>query len=242
MTMPINTFQDILDALEQDHTLREKLREYILTQELLQMPAQIQTIILQIAELRDGQLVLQNQVNSLDRRTASLENTMESVEGRLEGVEGRLGSVEQQGRRMEGRLGNIEGGLYEQSVIQRSLPRATRMGISNPVIAFARRGQSRQQFYNSMMEAVERGQITTSEYDDLTEADVIIRGDNRRHAVFEASLGPDQDDIERALRRADILRRATGDEVIPGVIAPEASPQFIQLAESRNVRFIAVSV
>ena len=115
------------------------------------------------------------------------------------------------------------------------------MGIGNPVIAFARMGQSRQQFHNAMVAAMEREQITINEYEDLTEADVIIRGDNRRHAVFEASLGPDQDDIERALRRAEILSRATGDEVIPGVIAPEASPQFIQLAESRNVQVLTIS-
>ena len=39
MTMPINTFQDILDALERDPALRDALRRHILSEELLQLPA-----------------------------------------------------------------------------------------------------------------------------------------------------------------------------------------------------------
>ena len=39
MTTPINTFQDILDALERDPALRDALRRHILSEELLQLPA-----------------------------------------------------------------------------------------------------------------------------------------------------------------------------------------------------------
>ena len=39
MTMPINSFQGILDLLERNPTLRYQLRAHILTLELLQLPA-----------------------------------------------------------------------------------------------------------------------------------------------------------------------------------------------------------
>ena len=39
MTTPINTFEEILEALERDPVLKEALRRHILTDELLQMPS-----------------------------------------------------------------------------------------------------------------------------------------------------------------------------------------------------------
>ena len=44
MTTPINTLEDILNALESDPALREALRRHILTDEVLQMPVRLQRI------------------------------------------------------------------------------------------------------------------------------------------------------------------------------------------------------
>ena len=45
MTTPINDFQDILDAIERNPALRDTLRRYILTDELLQMPLRLEQFI-----------------------------------------------------------------------------------------------------------------------------------------------------------------------------------------------------
>ena len=45
MTTPINTFEDILDAMERDPALRDALRRHILTDELLQMPLRLEQFI-----------------------------------------------------------------------------------------------------------------------------------------------------------------------------------------------------
>ena len=45
MTTPINTFEDILDAMERDPALRDTLRRHILTDELLQMPLRLEQFI-----------------------------------------------------------------------------------------------------------------------------------------------------------------------------------------------------
>ena len=44
MTTPINTLEDILNALERNPALREALRRHILTDELLQMPVRLERI------------------------------------------------------------------------------------------------------------------------------------------------------------------------------------------------------
>ena len=45
MTTPINTFEDILDALERDPALRDTLRRHILTDEFLQMPLRLEQLV-----------------------------------------------------------------------------------------------------------------------------------------------------------------------------------------------------
>ena len=61
----INTFQDILDALEQDPALREQLRRHILTEELLQLPAAVQELRTDVAELKNGVTEIKTDVAEL---------------------------------------------------------------------------------------------------------------------------------------------------------------------------------
>ena len=44
MTSPVNNFQDILNAMERDPTLRDALRRHILTEDLLQVPVRLERI------------------------------------------------------------------------------------------------------------------------------------------------------------------------------------------------------
>ena len=76
MTMPINSLQDILDAMEHDPALRDALRLHVLTQELLQLPAQF----------------------------VLLREDVTNIQGRMNRVEGRLGNIE--GNQYEGRAAN----------------------------------------------------------------------------------------------------------------------------------------
>ena len=45
MTTPINSFEDILDAMERDPALRDALRRHILTDELFQVPVRLEQFI-----------------------------------------------------------------------------------------------------------------------------------------------------------------------------------------------------
>ena len=63
MTTPINTLEDILEALERDPALREALRRHILTDELLQMPVRLQRIETDVSTLKDNLSSLTTTVN-----------------------------------------------------------------------------------------------------------------------------------------------------------------------------------
>ena len=183
----------------------DQLRSYILTEELLQLPAQFVLLRADVDELKSGQGRLETRMN-----------------------------------RAEGRLGNIEGYLYEERALNRILARATRLDIEGGQIAFAKTGQARQDFHEAMSTAVRTGVISQDEYEDLAEADLVIRGRNRRHAVVEISLGPDEDDLSRALRRSEILHRATREHVSAVIATPDPHPSLIGEAEGRSVLVLGI--
>ena len=76
MATPINTFEDILDAMERDPALRDALRRHILTDELLQMP------------LRFEQFITEQRAFNEDMRERS-SNTLTRLD-RMEGDSGTL--------------------------------------------------------------------------------------------------------------------------------------------------------
>ena len=65
MTTPINTFEEILEALERDPALREALRRHILTDELLQMPVRLQRIETDVSTLKENLTTLTTTVNRI---------------------------------------------------------------------------------------------------------------------------------------------------------------------------------
>ena len=65
MTTPINTFEEILEALERDPALKEALRRHILTDELLQMPVRLERIETDVSTLKENLTTLTNTVNRI---------------------------------------------------------------------------------------------------------------------------------------------------------------------------------
>ena len=254
MTTPVNSFQDILDALERDSSLREQVRSHILTEELLQLPAQFLLLRADVdklkagqsrleedvASLKEGQARLEEDVASLKEGQESLRAGQESLRAGQESLRAGQESLERRMNRVEGRLGNIEGNQYEERAVNRIVGRAWRLGIEGAQIAFSKTGQSRQDFHDAMAGSVQSSVISQDEYDDLTEADLIVRGRNRHHAVVEISLGPDEGDMTRALRRADILHRAISEQVSAVIAAPDPDPTFAREAEGRNLHVLDI--
>ena len=113
------------------------------------------------------------------------------------------------------------------------------LGIERARIVLAP-GESRPAFHDAMESAVEQDLISQEELADLVRADIILRGTNSRHAVIEASLGPDAEDLERAQRRAAILARATGDDTVAVVAVPESTNQFRADAQQMGVAVLEI--
>ncbi len=217
----MNTFEDLLRLLETRPDLRDQLRSHILTEELLQLPARLIKVENDLAELKSD--------------VKELKAGQDRLETRMTGVETRMDDMATRMNRMDGNISNIMGHQYETDAIDTALSRASEiLHIRRPRIAKSQRG--RENFFAEIMEdAIDAGQITLQEYARLNRTDIIITSRQGHHAVIEASLGPNQEDLQRARDRADILQRATGATVTAVVATPQPHPAFVALAESQGI-------
>ena len=114
------------------------------------------------------------------------------------------------------------------------------LGIEGPRLAYSKFDTAHPNFNQALQSALRSGLISREQFRDLIRADLIVYGQNGRHAVVEVSHGPNEDDISRAIRRAEILHTATGDEVTPVVATPDPHPALIQQAEGRGAQVLDV--
>jgi hypothetical protein len=87
-----------------------------------------------------------------------------------------------------------------------------------------------QELANLLDEPVAKGVLSRAERKDILMSDVVLRGrrwadDAEAYLVAEVSVGIGEDDVERALRRAELLHRAIERPVIPAVAGRGITPQ-----------------
>ena len=240
MTTPINSFQDILDAMERDPALRDALRRYILTDEVLALPAQVkalteavEALVNESRELRTGQEQLRADVGELRADVADLRAGQEQIraevgELRADVAELRAGQEELRTNvgRMGGDVSRLLGTNYEGKATV-AAPRLARriLGLANPTVVGRGWANNLVLPLPEADQAAEKGDITWEEADDLVLADVIVRATEQNGApvyvLAEISITVQERDRVRAHRRAALLEKATGVTTIPVVIGIE---------------------
>ena len=241
--MIINNFDDILRAMEQDPALRAAMRRHILTEELLQLPAQVNRLETSVnrletsvAELQEGQSRLENSVAQLQEGQSRLENRMDNLETGMEELKGRMDT-------MAGRLGDIIGSDYEARSL-RVAPRRLQqvMGIRNATLILAARQTPPRDILPVIDQAITDGRISEAEAEDLENLDLAFTGwdpsGNTVQAAIEASVTISREDTRRAVRRAEILERATGTSTRAVIIGENISPEDHTYAQDLGAAFL----
>ena len=248
--MIINNFDDILQAMEQDPALREAMRRHILTEELLQLPVQVSRLETRMDDLEAGQEDIKSRIDNLEDGQKRLEAGQEELKGRMDNLEAgqnrlEAGQEELKGRMdtMAGRLGDAVGHAYENQAV-RMAPRRLRqaLGIRNATLILGAKQPGGHEIHHLLEDAVETSRISEAEADDLERLDLAFTGHdpsgNAIHTAIEASITISPEDIRRAMRRADILERATQVPSRPAVIGENISPEDQAEAENLGVAFL----
>ena len=233
MPFTIEDFQDLLQLLEARPEWRAELRQRVLSQELLDLPA-------------------------LVRRLAEAQERSEQGLERIEAVLERLAAAQ---ARSEERLGRVEAALEQTAA---SLARLTarfeeheRRNASDfqtlKTDAFARRLAQQPNLFRQLVaepqpltlaeadawlgRLVDEGRLTLEGHQQLAWLDLLVRGqrdEQEGYLVVEASWTIGPKDVDRAARRAALLREA-GVVAWPVVVGYRMSTDAQQLAPQRQV-------
>ena len=239
----INTFEEILQAMERNPALRDAMRRHILTEELLRLPAQVSRMETDVTELKadvaglkDGQARLETDVADLKDGQARLE------EGQAR-LETDVADLKDGQARISGQLGNIIGSEYERQAARLAGRRMRQQfGLSRIEMLQAITVPDKLDLTNLLDRANETGAISQEEADDMELADLALRGleagGREVHVVAEVSLTVQDQDVQRAARRAAIMARAAGGTVHPAVIGESISSTALEAASREQVIFI----
>ena len=264
MATPIGSFQDILDALEQNPEYREAMRRHILDEEIRRLPAEFRKlretvdslaqavrdymettnerlgrVESDVAELKEGQARLESDVAELKEGQARLESDVaELKEGQTELKAGHT--------RLEGRIGDVAGTNYERRIAKhcRSIV-SRRLGIKRAKVLHSISVPDNEAFDDLVYAASEAGSITDEQAYDLDLSDIIVAGAGAprqaNYAVIEVSETIDDDDVDRAHERAAILARAISEPVVAAVIGRSVSETNRQRAARNDVTVIVMA-
>ena len=138
--------------------------------------------------------------------------------------------------RLEGRMGNVEGGLYERGIRAKAVFRAQHiLGLENPHIVLTQDSQPAPQLHRALSQAIRSGALSLEQSAEVYDVDLIIAGDDHRYVVIEVSITAEEDDIDRARRRADFLATATGGMAAPALITANLGAVQRAQAAARDV-------
>ncbi len=262
-TRNINTFQDILDAMAEDPQLHNAMRQHILGEELLQLPAmfanmaqiieQILTAITAISERLERMEERQDRMDErlermeerqdrMDERLERMEERQDRMDERLERMDGRQGRMDERQDRMEGTLNRLNGNDYERKAARRAA-RLARRYLSLPAagIVYAITAPDNNFIPDLTDRAVVNGGISDEQADDLENSDIILADTSLgtpEYAVIEVSLTVDEHDVSRARTRADILAQASNATVKAAVIGVQMLDSVQQLLADSDVTVI----
>ena len=271
MTTPIQSFQDILDLLEQNPEYREAMRRYILDEEFRRVPADVRELRESIASLaqtvreyvaatdarlgrlEDGQAELKADVTELKADVTELkadvtELKADVTELKADVTELKVGQIrlEEGQTRLEGRIGDVAGTAYERRIVRHSRRIVGRyLGIKRAKILRSINVMEHETLDGLMETATEAGSVTDEQGYELDLADIIITGSGAPggagYAVIEVSETIDDNDVDRAHERAAILARAVSEPVTAAVIGKSVSDANRQRAARSSVTVIIMA-
>jgi DNA repair exonuclease SbcCD ATPase subunit len=151
-----------------------------------------------------------------DRRFAELATAIQALAQRVDNLDGL-----------------VRGWVHEDRY--RTRPRRYRRLLLDPHILSTEAREA------LLRQAEAAGRLTPEEAAELEDADVLVQGRSRATGgeafrVVEVSAKVDTDDVERAVERAEILRKARPEaEVIPVAAGPEIHPLAARAARDQGV-------
>ena len=229
MAFSVEEFHDLVRILEERPEWRSELRRLILTDHLLALPEQM-TELRAYTEQRFQELAAAQQ--RTEERLTTLAAAQQRTEERLTAVSTQLVDLIQIVQTFATDLGELKGRNLEYTY-------GTKVYAYFGRIVRRAHALSPDELTSLLEDAIDRGVLSEEQAEDVSLADVIVRGRRRTDGaevflVVEVSWGVGPLDVERAMRRASLLAH-TGTPALPVVAGTWITPEAANLARTQQV-------
>ncbi|MBI2911966.1 MAG: hypothetical protein HYY05_07465 [Chloroflexi bacterium] len=257
MTFTVADFEDLLRLLDERPDWQAELRRRVLSGELLALPALVRGVA-------EAQARSEERLGRIEAIVERLAEAQARSEERLAGVEAIVERLAEAQARSEERLGRIEAALQQTAEgLARLTARfeeherrnATDLGVLK-TDAFARRLAQQPNLFRQLVaepqpltlaesdawlgRLVDEGRLSLQAHQQVVWLDLLVKGrrdGQEGYLVVEASWTIGSSDVDRAARRAALLREA-GIVAWPAVVGYRMSAGAQQLAPQRQVLVI----
>ncbi len=230
LCMAIESFDDLLQQLDDHPEWRQRLQSVVLTDRLLALPDIVADLAVQVGALAERMDALTERMDALTVRMDALTGRVEEVAELQRGTEMRLqGLIEQVSgavNRSDEALGYVVEERYRNRAHAHFQTIARRIRVLSP------------DALDDLLEpAVDGGTLTEDEAAQVRWADAVISGRRDGEVVYlvlEASYVVDDHDVDRAARRARIVAKL-GSPALPVVAGRKILPRVPGLAGRMGV-------
>jgi len=243
----IKEFEDLLNLLRERPDYLEKLRMLILTKELLELPVKFEEFRREVNQRFEE---IDRRFDEVDRRFEESDKKFEAfrseVNQRFEKLEKGQEEMKERQERMEEILKRHEISIQELKGWQ--LEHKVRTNICAYLGRYIRkcRIKDKSEIADELDEYVERNIISESERDEVLLLDILVIGISKRtneeiYIAVEVSYKIGDYDVERAIKRMEILKRIYKKEVKAVIIGKEISDKTEMKLKNLNIDFILIS-
>ena len=206
-----------------------------------QMLLDVKQVQSDMAETKANVKQLQSDMAETKANVKQIQSDMTEVKTDVKQLQSDMAETRTDVRRIDGRLDRGFGANYEAKVAQnvRSIL-GQQAGVRSSRVLKGPSLRTDPDFDQQVESAEASGAITEDENDELLLLDLIVSGirrgnPERVYAGIEVSITANDDDVNRAADRAQILRKVTGGPVMAVVIADRVEAQQRELAARREV-------
>jgi chromosome segregation ATPase len=223
----------IIAELQANPQAQRSLLRALLTNEFLGMPARLDRIEKDIAELKADVAELKTDVAELKTDVAELKTDVAELKTDVAGL--------------KTDVGYLKGSDLETQVHRRIRPLLSqRLQLRRARIVLSGQPQAEAEFEEAIADAAEAGRISSRQEQRIIATDVILHAQRSRERTpvwiaVEVANRIDADDIRRSRESADTLAAVFGEEAVPVVAGYRIDAADLDRAAAEDVRYLEVS-
>ena len=228
MAFTVHDFHDMVVILESEPSWRQELRRLLLTEDILTLPQFVR-------ELAESNRKFEARVET---RFDRVESDIVELKTDVSQLKTDVSQLKTDVSQLKTDVGRFNGRDLERMVRERPFVYLSRFALRLQVV-------DESEIATALEEAVEAAILSESEMEDAKLIDAIARGKRRLDGAVvllacEISAAVNEYDIQRAVRRAGLIAKATRQEVIPVVLVETISERMRQLADQEKVGWVVL--